>query len=123
MKTYVYSYTTWLNESFVEDFVNDLPNPLILKRIVFLKSIDDFDKEQPGKFWTLKKDTSSMVADVIEHGTKKRPFIITAKVPKDQIHLEETIRIRKDFPLKQEIVVKNQGRGVDVLRITPYSSK
>lgn len=122
MKKNVSSFKNWLTENYTEEILENLPDPVILKRVVMLKDVEDFDKEEPGQHWVLKRDIGVLDGHRAKEG-KKTAYLITAKVPKDLINFEETIRIRKEFPMEREIALKNKGRGAEILSIEPFTPK
>jgi hypothetical protein len=50
-------------------------------------------------------------------GFGEKYFIITVKIPKNEINVSETIENNILYPHEREITVKNNGKNVKIVRI------
>jgi len=101
---------------FIVDNLKDLPNEIILYRIVVADSKSDIDLEQVGSHYSMDKhsllDSHSYVT-----GYGENYFLLKVKVPKKLIDRNETILNNILYPNEKEVTLKNKGRGIEVLSI------
>lgn len=108
-------------KNIIETF-NDLPDPVRLYRILFLKNIRDFNKEEPGEHYVLSKEKlirdhyDSMLYDYSQF-EKSRPYILIVEANKNKIDFTETIKNNLAYPHEEEITLKDKGRGVNILSL------
>ena len=50
-------------------------------------------------------------------------YLITAKIPKKEVDLEETIKNNILYPNEMEITVKNKGKNVKIVKIEEINTK
>lgn len=97
-------------------YLNNLPDPVKLYRILVADSKDDININQLGSHYsTNKKDLISSHSYLTGHGEKY--FIVTVKSPKKLIDINETIVNNILYPNENEITLKNKGGGVEIISI------
>ena len=105
-----------ISEKPLVDNLKDLPDEIILYRIVVADSKSDIDLEQVGSHYSMDKpsllDSHSYVT-----GYGENYFLLKVKVPKKLIDKNETILNNILYPNEKEVTLKNKGRGIEVLSI------
>ena len=56
-------------------------------------------------------------------GLGEKYYLITAKIPKNDIDLEETIKNNILYPHENEITVKNKGKNVKIVKIEEINTE
>lgn len=98
------------------EWLNSLPNELKLYRIVYVDSEDDIDLERPGAHYAMdKKELLSSHSWLDGYGDKK--FLITVIAKKSMIKKSTTLMVRAIYPNENEILLKNNGKGVKVVSV------
>ena len=107
----------------ITDFYDNLPETIILYRIVFADSKEEIDTQYPGSHYVINKK------DLLDsHYTSLRGssygdncYVIKVKAQKQLIDNYESIKNNILYPNEQEVTLKNKGFGVDVIEITPVN--
>ncbi len=96
--------------------LKQLPNEIILYRIIVADSKSDIDLNEIGSHYSMDKysliDSHSYLT-----GYGDNYFLIKVKAPKKLIDKNETILNNILYPNEKEITLKNKGRGVEVISI------
>jgi hypothetical protein len=101
---------------------NRLPDPIMLYRLVYLNSIDDLNRNEPGTHYVLNKQKlirehyDKMLYDYSQFENSK-PFIISVLASKNKIDFDETINHNLAYPHESEITLKEKGKGVNIINI------
>jgi len=105
----------------ITDFYDNLPNTLILYRIVFSDSEDEIDTQYPGNHYSMNKKnlTDSHYGSLRDSSYGSKPFVIKVKVQKQLIDFYESIKNNILYPNEEEITLKNKGFGADIIEIMP----
>lgn len=107
-------------ESLLE-WLNGLPETIILYRLLYLNEGDKINKEELGDHYSDNKkellynhhNKGSIYGDYGENG-----ILITVKVNKDQIDILNTLHNNIMYPHEQEITLKDKGKGTSLIDIT-----
>ena len=98
------------------NYVNNLPNPIRLYRILVVDNKNDINVNQLGSHYsTNKKDLISSHSYLTGYGEKY--FIVTVKAPKELIDINQTIINNILYPNENEVTLKNKGEGVEIVSI------
>ena len=103
----------------ITDFYDNLPETLILYRVVFAGSKDEIDTQYPGSHYAMdKKDLlDSHYTSLRDSSYGDKCYVIKVKAQKQLIDSYESIKNNILYPNEQEITLKNKGFGVDVIEI------
>ena len=90
---------------------------ITLYRIVMVDDKKDIDYEHPGTHYSISKK------DLIDNysfttGIGKNAYMMTVKASKKQIDIPESISNNILYPNEQEMTLKNQGKGVKIIKVT-----
>jgi hypothetical protein len=101
----------------LKDFYKNLQPEITLYRIVMVDDKKDIDYEHPGTHYsTSKKDLTDNYS--FTTGSGKNAYMMTVKASKKQIDIPESISNNILYPNEQEITLKNQGKGVKIIKVT-----
>jgi hypothetical protein len=105
----------------ITDFYDNLPNTLILYRIVFADSEDEIDTQYPGNHYSMNKKNliDSHYNSLRDNSYGSNPFVIKVKVQKQLIDFYESIKNNILYPNEEEVTLKNKGFGADIIEIMP----
>ena len=103
----------------ITDFYDNLPETIILYRIVFAGTKDEIDTQYPGSHFAMdKKDLlDSHYTSLRDSSYGDNCYVIKVKAQKQLIDSYESIKNNILYPNEQEITLKNKGFGVDVIEI------
>lgn len=102
-------------ESMIE-WLNSLPNELELYRIVFVDSEEEINLKEPGAHYAMDKEQLLSSHSWLDgYGDKK--FLITVIAKKSMIKKSTTLMVRAIFPHENEILLKNNGKGVKIVSV------
>ena len=103
----------------ITDFYDNLPETIILYRIVFAGTKDEIDTQYPGSHFAMdKKDLlDSHYTSLRDSSYGDNCYVIKVKAQKQLIDNYESIKNNILYPNEQEITLKNKGFGVDVIEI------
>lgn len=103
------------------DLLDDLPEEVILYRIIFLDSMSDLNKVKPGTHYVLNKESllrNHYLIDIVSsHSMGEKPYLITVKVNRSKIDIPLTIDNNLRYPNEEEISLKNKGSGTKIVNI------
>jgi len=105
----------------ITDFYDNLPNTLILYRVVFSDSEDEIDTQYPGNHYSMNKKNliDSHYNSLRDSSYGSKPFVIKVKVQKQLIDFYESIKNNILYPNEEEVTLKNKGFGADIIEIMP----
>jgi len=103
------------------EWLNGLPETIILYRLLYLHEEDEINKEELGDHYSDNKkellynhhNKGSIYGDYGENA-----ILITVKVKKDQIDILNTLHNNIMYPHEQEITLKDKGKGTTLIDIT-----
>jgi len=102
--------------------VKNLPETLIGYRILAVNDKKDINLDEIGSHFGENK-----VELLSNHsfctGCGEKYYLITAKIPKKEVDLEETIKNNILYPNEMEITVKNKGKNVKIVRIEEINTE
>jgi hypothetical protein len=97
-------------------YVENLPNPVKLYRIVVIDDENNINTTYPGSHYsTSQKDLVDSHSYLTGYGDKY--FIMTVIASKELIDVNSTIHNNILYPNENEVTLKNRGKGVEILRI------
>ena len=97
-------------------YVENLPNPIKLYRIVVIDDENNINTTYPGSHYsTSQKDLVDSHSYLTGYGDKY--FIMTVIASKELIDVNSTIHNNILYPNENEVTLKNRGKGVEILRI------
>lgn len=97
-------------------YVENLPNPVKLYRIVVIDDENNINTTYPGSHYsTSQKDLVDSHSYLTGYGDKY--FIMTVIAGKELIDVNSTIHNNILYPNENEVTLKNRGKGVEILRI------
>ena len=102
------------------EWLNGLPETIILYRLLYLHEEDDINKEELGDHYSHNKkellynhhNKGSIYGDYGENA-----ILLTVKIKKDQIDIFNTLHNNILYPHEQEITLKNKGKGTELIDI------
>lgn len=102
--------------------VKNLPKTLVGYRILVVNDKKDINLGEIGSHFS-----ESKVELLSNHsfctGCGEKYFLITAKIPKNEVDLQEMIRNNILYPNELEILVKNKGKNVKIVKIEEINTK
>lgn len=102
--------------------VKNLPETLTGYRILVVNDKKDINLDEIGShFGENRLDLLSNHSYCTGCGEKY--FLITAKIPKKEVDLEEMVRNNILYPNEREITVKNKGKNVKIVKIEEINPK
>lgn len=100
----------------IVDYLKNLPDEIILYRIVVADSKSDINLEQVGSHYSMDKN-SLLDSHSYVTGYGENYFLLKVKASKKLIDKNETILNNILYPNEKEVTLKNKGRGIEVLSI------
>lgn len=100
----------------IVDNLKNLPDEIILYRIVVADNKSDINLEQVGSHYSMDKN-SLLDSHSYITGYGENYFLLKVKASKKLIDKNETILNNILYPNEKEITLKNKGRGIEVLSI------
>ena len=104
------------------DRVKNLPKTLTGYRILVVNDEKDINLDEIGSHFSENK-----VELLSNHsfctGCGEKYYLITAKIPKKEVDLEEMIKNNILYPNEHEITVKNKGKNVKIVKIKEINTK
>jgi archaellum component FlaF (FlaF/FlaG flagellin family) len=102
--------------------VKNLPETLTGYRILMVNNKKDINLDEIGSHFAKNK------ADLLSNhsyltGLGEKYYLITAKIPKKDVDLEETIKNNILYPHENEITVKNKGKSVKIVKIEEINTE
>ena len=97
-------------------YVENLPNPVKLYRIVVVDDKNDINTTYPGfHYSTSQKDLLDSHSYLTGYGDKY--FLMAVSADKKLIDVNSTIHNNILYPNENEVTLKNKGKGVKILSI------
>jgi len=104
-------------------WLNNLPETIILYRLIYVDEERDIDKEELGAHYShIKKDllhnhhSRGSIYSNSEMG--ENALLLTVKIKKDQIDIFNTLHNNILYPHEQEITLKNKGKGSELIDVS-----
>jgi len=102
--------------------VKNLPEMVKGYRILRVNDKKDINLDKIGSHFSENK------VDLLSNhsyltGLGEKYYLITAKIPKNDIDLEETIKNNILYPHENEITVKNKGKNVKIVKIEEINTE
>ncbi len=105
-------------------YYENLPNSMILYRLVFSNSEEEIDKQYPGYHYTRKKNDlldNHYFQSYRDSSSGEKPFIIKVRIQKQMIDFYESIKNNILYPGEKEITLKDKGFGSKIIEIMPVN--
>ena len=102
----------------------NLPNSMILYRLVFSDSQEEIDTQYPGYHYTRKKKDlldNHYFQSYRDSSTGETPYIIKVRIQKQMIDFYESIKNNILYPGEKEITLKDKGFGSKIIEIMPVN--
>ena len=97
-------------------YVENLPNPVKLYRIVIVDDKTNINTTHPGSYYsTSQKDLLDSHSFLTGYDDKY--FLMVVSADKKLIDVDSTIHNNILYPNENEVTLKNKGKGVEILRI------
>ena len=97
-------------------YVENLPNPVKLYRIVIVDDKNNINTTYPGSHYSTSQkdllDTHSFLT-----GYDDKYFLMVVRADKKLIDVNSTIHNNILYPNENEVTLKNKGKGVEILSI------
>jgi hypothetical protein len=122
-----YEYMGYDEESAIDDLVdlvsylNNLKSPLTLYRIICSDSKEEINLSKVGSHYSLNR--KNLTTSHYRRGSVagdcrgEKVFLLTVLVDKSMIHVMETLSNNILYPHEEEITLKNEGYGVNVIKV------
>jgi hypothetical protein len=102
--------------------VKNLPKTLTGYRILVVDDKKDINLDEIGSHFSENK-----VELLSNHsfctGCGEKYYLITAKIPKNEVDLQETLHNNILYPNEHEITVKNKGKNVKIVKIEEINTE
>jgi hypothetical protein len=102
--------------------VKNLPKTLTGYRILVVDDEKDINLDEIGSHFSENK-----VELLSNHsfctGCGEKYYLITAKIPKNEVDLQETLHNNILYPNEHEITVKNKGKNVKIVKIEEINTE
>ena len=114
-------------ESAIDDLVdlvsylNNLKSPLTLYRIICSDSKEEINLSKVGSHYSLNK--KNLTTNHYRRGSVagdcrgEKVFLLTVSADKSMIHVMETLSNNILYPHEEEITLKGEGYGVNVIKV------
>lgn len=96
--------------------VKNLPKTLTGYRILVVNDEKDINLDEIGSHFSENR-TELLSNHSYCTGCGEKYYLITAKIPKKEVDLEEMIKNNILYPNENEITVKNKGKYVKIVKI------
>ena len=97
-------------------YLKSLPPIIKLYRLITSDDIKNIDLEYPGSHYSMNLrnllDSHSYLT-----GMGEKYYLLTIKAPKKLMDIEETLSNNILYPNEQEITLKNNGEGVEIISV------
>jgi hypothetical protein len=95
-------------------WVDNLPENIVLYRIIFVNSEDEIIKDRPGSHYMMDKehllDTHYINVKNLSQGDQC--YLMTVVANKSMVDVFQTIATNIIYPTEKEVTLKNKGRGI-----------
>jgi hypothetical protein len=96
--------------------VKNLPKTLTGYRILAVNDKKDINLDKIGSHFSENRQELLQNHSFCT-GCGEKYYLITAKIPKNEVDLQETLRNNILYPNEHEITVKNEGKNVKIVKI------
>lgn len=91
-------------------------------RLVFLDDISDLNDNYLGDHWNIDSNFDNFYNSLRdEYGIDKKPFLIIAKIPPNNIEIDDSFSYYTELPLEREINIKNQPIDYKIIPFATYT--
>lgn len=123
----LYEYMDYDKESAIEDlkdlvsYLNNLKSPLTLYRIICSDSEEEINLSKVGSHYSLNK--KNLITNHYRRGSVagdcrgEKVFLLTVSADKSIINVMETLSNNILYPHEEEITLKGEGYGVNVIKV------
>lgn len=102
--------------------VKNLPKTLTGYRILVVNDEKDINLDEIGSHFSENK-LELLSNHSFCTGCGEKYYLITAKIPKKEVDLEEMIKNNILYPNENEITVKNKGKNVKIVKIEEINTE
>jgi hypothetical protein len=102
--------------------VKNLPKTLTGYRILVVDNEKDINLDEIGSHFSENK-LELLSNHSFCTGCGEKYYLITAKIPKKEVDLEEMIKNNILYPNENEITVKNKGKNVKIIKIEEINTE
>jgi archaellum component FlaF (FlaF/FlaG flagellin family) len=102
--------------------VKNLPKTLTGYRILVVNDEKDINLDEIGSHFSENK-TELVSNHSYCTGCGEKYYLITAKIPKNEVDLQETLHNNILYPNEHEITVKNKGKNVKIVKIEEINTE
>lgn len=102
--------------------VKNLPKTLTGYRILVVDDEKNINLDEIGTHFSENKQELLQNHSFCT-GCGEKYYLITAKIPKNEVDLQETLRNNILYPNEHEISVKNKGKNVKIVKIEEINTK
>jgi hypothetical protein len=102
--------------------VKNLPKPLIGYRILVVNDKKDINLDEIGSHFSENRE-ELLKNHSFCTGCGEKYYLITAKIPKKELDLQEMIKNNILYPNEHEITVKNKGKNVKIVKIEEINTE
>ena len=102
--------------------VKNLPKTLTGYRILVVDDEKDINLDKIGTHFSENKQELLQNHSFCT-GCGEKYYLITAKIPKNEVDLQETLRNNILYPNEHEISVKNKGKNVKIVKIEEINTE
>lgn len=104
----VESFKRMIRAKYPEGF-NGMPNPVVIYRMLSLKTPEDFNKNNVGYSWFVNPNriNDPDFKGMLDHLRSGNLYLITAKVPHSKIDIPRSLLQRDSISMENEIVLKD----------------
>jgi len=102
--------------------VKNLPKTLTGYRILVVNDEKDINLDEIGTHFSENRQELLQNHSFCT-GCGEKYYLITAKIPKNEVDLQETLRNNILYPNENEITVKNKGKNVKIVKIEEINTE
>lgn len=106
------------------EFYKNLPDELILYRVLFSDSQESIDLQYPGSHYCMDKNhlIESHYISLRSSSYGEKAYMVTVKAQKQLVDYYESINNNILYPNEKEITLKNNGFGAEIIEVGPVFS-
>jgi hypothetical protein len=102
--------------------VKNLPKTLTGYRILVVNDEKDINLDEIGTHFSENRQELLQNHSFCT-GCGEKYYLITAKIPKNEVDLQETLRNNILYPNEHEISVKNKGKNIKIVKIEEINTE
>jgi hypothetical protein len=102
--------------------VKNLPKTIIGYRILVVNDEKSINLDEIGTHFSENK-VELLSNHLFCTGCGEKYYLITAKIPKNEVDLQETLQNNILYPNEHEISVKNKGKNVKIVKIEEINTE